>query len=746
MAKMASVITLLCLWISANSQIEGVVKDKNTEEVLPGATVIINGVGTVTSLDGMFTCDIADSDTLVTLTVTFVGYRTYNTQVVLDSSYKFVTVALSLADNMLDITTVTASKYDKPLAESTVSLDVVSNRLVESMNATSLDETLEKIPGVQIVGGQANIRGGSGFSYGAGSRVMLLVDDMPILTADASFPNWDDLPLESVQQIEVLKGASSALYGSSALNGIINVRTTYPTEVPKTKVSTFVHWLLPPKDKSKQWWDTPPGTQGVQAMHSRKIKKLDLVLGAYLFNRNTAYQESDLSYGRFNFNTLYRFNDRLTLSLNGNFNRGQGVNYFYWQDDREGAYLGAEGTANDSDRLRFNIDPILKYYSPKGWQHKLANRFYSIRNIVSDNRSNTTRNLYSEYQLAKQWETTGLSVTGGLVSNQAGISAELYGDTTFTFTNLAAYLQLEKKFFDKLTINLGSRLEYFKLKTPNQVGGIVINQALNEEVKPVFRLGLNYALTSQTFIRASWGQGFRFPTVAEKFIQTSLGPTLISPNPDLRSEFGWSTELGIKQGLKIGGWKGFLDIAGFWSEYFDMMEFLFVSFSEGFQSTNVGDTRISGFEASIAGQSKLKNVPINLIAGYTYINPEFQNFTEEDQLRSSVDYNILKYRSKHNFKIDLEAQWNNVAVGISHNYVSHMEAVDAIFEFVIPGLQNFRSINNRGYHLLNLRTSVKVSKWTFSVLANNVLNQEYAVRPGLLEDPMSITLKAGIDF
>ena len=62
--------------------------------------------------------------------------------------------------------------------------------------------------------GQANIRGGSGYSYGAGSRVMLLMDDLPILTGDVNEVKWNYLPVEIIGQVEVIKGASSALYGS----------------------------------------------------------------------------------------------------------------------------------------------------------------------------------------------------------------------------------------------------------------------------------------------------------------------------------------------------------------------------------------------------------------------------------------------------------------------------------------------------------------------------------------------------
>ena len=198
--------------------------------------------------------------------------------------------------------------------------------------------------------------------------------------------------------------------------------------------------------------------------------------------------------------------------------------------------------------------------------------------------------------------------------------------------------------------------------------------------------------------------------------------------------------------MKLGGWEGYVDVAGFWSEYFDMMEFVFASFDRGFMSLNIGDTRIAGVEFSIAGRSQVGQIPVNVLAGYTYIDPVFQEFTEDDRLRSSVDYNILKYRSKHVLKLDIESSYNDFTLGLVTNYVSHMEAIDAIFDLVIPGLRDFRAGHNTGYTLFNARISYDFRNYQISILGNNLLNQEYAARPGLLNDPISITLKFGAKF
>ena len=147
-------------------------------------------------------------------------------------------------------------------------------------------------------------------------------------------------------------------------------------------------------------------------------------------------------------------------------------------------------------------------------------------------------------------------------------------------------LNLDKKFFKKLNVSFGARYELNTTSYPdsihyeltlngNSLPGGKRDVALRDttEHRPVFRVGLNYQLTKGTFLRASFGQGYRFPTVLEKFISTATGGITIAPNPDLKSETGWSAEFGVKQGFKIGNWQGFVDLAGFWTEYDNMMEF-----------------------------------------------------------------------------------------------------------------------------------------------------------------------------
>lgn len=735
------------LLFAQQATIRGVVTDAKNGEPLYPATIKVNDFGTITDFDGRFELNVNPG--IQELEISFIGYGTI-TKRVRTGLNEIIELNLTLEEavNLLQTATVTSGKYEKPLAEATVSLEVIKSDLIQSTNARSLDQTLEKIPGVNLVGSQANIRGGSGFSYGAGSRVLLLVNDLPALQADAGTSNWSDLPVESIEQVEVIKGAASALYGSAAMNGLINVRTSYARAKPETSLAIFGGVYDAPKDEAKKWWDDTRGELGVLFSHKQKFNNLDVVLGARYFNQKDVREHSDNEQGRISVGLRYRFSDRLSAGFNSTYNSQNNQSYFYWLNAAEGIYRADPTTLSAGTPKRFFIDPFITYFDKKGNQHKLNGRYFSIDNNSTTGTANFSDLYYGSYQFQRKFEPLDLVLTAGVVASRTDVMAPLYGDTAYVLTNNAAYLQLEKKFFDRLNLSAGVRYEFNKIEGPEEIGNLRIQDGQTSDARPIFRLGANYQVADKTFLRASWGQGFRFPTIAEKFITTDLGGTPISPNPELMSETGWSSELGVKQGFRVSNWNGFFDLAGFWMEYEDMIEFIFVGFAEGFQATNIGNTVIRGLETSIQGQGTLFGVPTNIIAGYTFIDPRFKEFTENDRLRSSADFNVLKYRFKHTLKADVESKFNKFNVGIALFRNSHIEAIDAIFEtVVVPGLDEYRATNNNGFYLINARLGYQVNKkLKLGFLVNNLTNIEFTKRPGLLEPTRLWTFRADYRF
>src|SRR6185312_8239070 len=159
--------------------------------------------------------------------------------------------------------------------------------------------------------------------------------------------------------------------------------------------------------------------------------------------------------------------------------------------------------------------------------------------------------------------------------------------------NYAAYLQLDKKFFKVLNVSMGFRDENF----------IMNNGATTS--KPIFRSGLNLQVAKGTFLRASYGQGFRYPTVTEKYLNSEIGGLSVFSNPNLQPESSWNAEIGIKQGFKINNFTGFIDVAAFWQQYQNTIEITYgywstyyqfgvQQYNAGFMYLNTGETRVKG--------------------------------------------------------------------------------------------------------------------------------------------------------
>lgn len=726
------------------AQKSGYVVASDTKEYLVGAYISQGDLGTTTDTNGFFTLS-NDVDTDVT--ITYLGYETkvLSFQALVDDSV----ILLDPATTLMQTTTVTASRYEKGLAESTISLEVIKPDFIESTNTNSIDNLLERIPGVQLLDGSASIRGGTGFSFGAGSRVMVLVDDLPLLQGDSGKANWSDLPIENIAQIEVLKGAGSALYGSAAMNGVINIKTARPGLKPKTKAFISFTAYQDPDDIRKKWWEEAPIALNVGAVHLRKIGNLDLSTSFNYIDDDDFNQGEFTKRWRLTTQLDYRLNDKVKLGLGLNYNDSESANFFLWKDAGAGAYQATSGTISSGERDRFNIDPTITYYGENDLTHKLLSRYYRINNKNNLNQANKSNSYYLEYQAQKRWSDADAIITGGVVYNHLNSNSELFSDTSIIYDNTAAYIQLEKKFLDKLSVAGGVRYERYDVDVPSNIFGEPISEESKQDDQFISRLGLNYSVAKTTFLRASYGQSYRFPTIAERYIATGFSNFTIFPNVSLEPESGFTSELGIKQGISWKGIDGYIDIAGFWQQYDNMLEFSFKQEGglSGFQSQNVGNTMITGAEINLFAKADIWKFPIKIFGGYTYIDPKYRDFDTNEPVRSTLttDQNVLKYRTKHLFKIDAETDFKGISFGLTVEKTSNMINIDQILANV-ASIRTYRELNGEGYMFFNLRLAYKYSNYKLSTFLNNVSNIEYTRRPGYLEAPRNFAVRLDVEF
>ncbi len=739
---------------------------------LAGATVAAGPWHTSSDSAGFYQLLLPEGDH--TVVCRMMGYRSQEKKIIMQAGQPLrIDFELERLHRELDVVVVSASRYEKNITEETVSMEVLQRNQLLHQNPLSMDEALQRIPGLTIINNQANIRGGSGYSYGAGSRVLMVVDDIPQLTADANDIKWDFLPLESIKQVEVIKGASSVLYGSSALNGVIHVRSDYATSTPQTRLTMYQGVFMNPRRKELIWWgQQQPMFGGGYFMHSRRIHGLDLVVGGNVLNDNSVRQGEFNQRARCNIHTQYRFKnvEGLRIGLNTNMQINHSGTYFFWADGDSGGYRPLGGmdpnttTISVGENTRLSIDPHLTYLTPKQLRHALRMRYFLTQNKNNTNQSSTGRTLYGEYQLLMPLGPH-TRLIAGCNSSRIDVQSELYDN--HEGSNAAVFLQAEQKFY-KLTLSGGVRYELFTLDT------------MRGNSKPVFRCGLNYPLTPATFLRASYGQGYRFPSVAEKFINTSIDVLRIFPNPDLDPERGWTAELGIKQGFQVAQWQAFADLSFFVQRYENLIEFTFGYYDPqpipgqinlnylGFKSINIENARITGSEFTLLARKAGGTWQSNVVAGINIIHPVNLNQQHRvdsllqldppappsvaDSLKKSV---ILKYRFPVTAKLTADLRVRRWAMALAVQYYSFMTNIDPFFEGTdplliyifgqptefIPGIKDYRAHQTRHTWVADLQFGYSLSQnLEASCIVKNVLNKEYTIRPALIEPPRSVQL------
>ena len=208
----AIILLFNALVVNAGEQqglIRGSVYDNHTGDPLPNASVIFErGRGTTSGIDGYYHLRVDAGQ--ISVTFRFIGYRAV-TRSVFVAPGDTVDLDMGLEQDIGEINqvVVSAGKVEQRLSELTVSMNVIKPEAIASSHITDAADLINKSPGIEVMDGQASIRGGSGYSYGAGSRVLALIDGLPVLSADAGNIRWQFLPLENISQIEIIKGASS---------------------------------------------------------------------------------------------------------------------------------------------------------------------------------------------------------------------------------------------------------------------------------------------------------------------------------------------------------------------------------------------------------------------------------------------------------------------------------------------------------------------------------------------------------
>ncbi len=649
-------------------KITGNIFDRKSGKPLYGVNILVKNtfIGTSTDVFGGFIIDnLAEGK--YTLSISMIGYKKRTISNLEIFSGRSTDMDIDLEQDVLASPSivVTATRKEQDVMESPLSVSVIGPRQIADKSAVNLAEVLIFQPGVNTVKGQLNIRGASGYTLGAGSRSLLLIDGIPLLGSAAGNISWSVIPTSEIERVEIVKSGGSAMYGSSAMGGVLNIITRNAPIEPETRVRIKAGMYSQPKYEQWDWRDKPGSFNTIEISHSRHIGKHGMWFRLQRDNTD--------GYTQLGWNESYSLTSKVKLNFGTRFSGSVYGNYYTSKNGLASQWKSAAdpfeapiGDENDeANGYKFNLNGFLNFiYSPQTVL-KLKLGYFDIE-WQNDGRTNKDYSHetkgFGEYQISKNW-TNKLSTVGGITTQYARIDAEIFGK--HHSNSYAAYFLTQANLINNFTFSLGSRWE----------GYWVDNDLLDQTIAP--QIALNWNKNDVLAFRASYGKGFRVPTIAELFSSSQLNIFRVEPNPDLIAETSDAFEIGSS--IILGNYKLLslfkLDGAIFSNRYKYLIEPLpddngIIHFE------NITDAKINGTEIGINIGVLDNNLIIS--TAYTLLDP-----VAVDNSGNVID--TLSYRFKHNFISTISGYWEQLSASLEYRYASRIGSVELFDENPITG-------------------------------------------------------------
>jgi iron complex outermembrane receptor protein len=725
----------MCLTISAPAGAEstgavptgtivGHVKDAKTGEALTFCNVVLQKVGgTMTDMHGNFLLRGIPAGTYH-MVISRIGHKSFERDSVnvAEGDTTRIDAALEPAPVRVNPVVVTATRTEQTVRMAPASVAVVDQEDIEKKAPTTFDQAIEAVGGLNAfrttgisvqsmqIRGSSDVAGG-----GVGNRVLLLVDGRPALTSDSGGAFWSLVPTQFVDHIEIVKGAFSSLYGSTAMGGVVNVITKQPGKDTVGRLDMKLGFFEQPAPAIQYTGDTPLQSEVTADLSGplRRNSKHDVryLLSASRkssdgFSENTQYTFYDL-YGKLIFDVTDE--RKLELTLGG----GQAKN------DYPHSWLDADHPLEvrrswEDDRQQKNYGSVDLHYSAlSGNRTRLSSRmyYYHHEQISRFNPDDPNQDIPANEPFGFETQIKG-DKTGWITQVDHRINdrnrfvagadfmfdvvhsspdTTLYGD--HQINNYALFAQDDIDLSKTVTATLGARYDWNHL-----VGGKTLEQ-LSPKVAVVWTAHKDLA------VRALFAQAFRAPTVAELFLQRELGGGIdFVPNPHLGAEhIVDSEEVGMRWNpTPLFG----LDTAAFRYHYEDMIYWVQIPNTSPvqYQVQNLNSAEMSGVETTVTSTVRT----LTLSANYTYLDARDQSPGRTDDK--------LAYRPRHsaNFGADLglARRW------MLHGDVRYRSHIEEVFLYPLQAPDAYWVCNAN----VQFRLSAMVN---LSAKVNNIFDEQY---------------------
>lgn len=572
------------------------------------------------------------------------------------------------APTELDDVVVTATRTPVSIADSVVPVQVIDREQIDRSQAGSLMDLLRGRAGLDFVnqGGPGKIT--SLFMRGsASSQVLVLVDGVRIGAASSGMPALQDLPIDQIERVEIVRGPRSSLYGSEAIGGVIQIFTRAAGQGLQQNLALTAgsHNLRQASagfsNRGERGWVSAQGawqkTDGINACNGSAT----LFQGCYVDEPDRdGYRNTSL-----NVRGGYALGE--TLSVEGHMLDAASRNQY------DGSIYGGNEADNQQrvygGKLRWNPGDAFGLSVQVGRNDDQADSYYvqaGKRSFVStfDTRRDTA-SVQGDFLFA---EGQQLSVGGDWQKDQV--------------TSTTAYSIDSRD-------NTGVFAEY-----QGRFGAHSLQASVRNDDNEQFgnhttgSLGYGLALGHGLRLTASAGTGFKAPTFNDLYFPWSS-------NPALKPEESTSVNVGIAQYGEGWNWT--------FNAYESRIDQL-IALDSTYTPYNIAKARIRG--AELTGFASLAGFDINAQASFT---------DPRDHTRGAASYdNWLPRRARSSGRLDVDRGFGPLRVGVTATATGHRFDNAA------------NSLRLAGYGTVDLRVEYAINEaWSLQARAANVFDREY---------------------
>jgi outer membrane receptor for ferrienterochelin and colicin len=699
----------------------GTITDADAGTPLADVTVLVPGtlLRAQTGSDGRYR--IADvSPGVYSVQALRIGYQgvTIGGVSVAKGEAHVLDIAMKRSFVELNSVVVTANRGESRPSDVPASIVSLPRSEIIDRGAYQLDQALPFVPGVVFNDQEIDIRGSTGVTEGIGSRVLVLLDGHPVLSADGAEVDFKAVPILDVDRVEVIKGAYSALYGGNALGGVVNIITTPIADQPQTLV-----------DAHYGSYDTPPEFRytgkgltdaGFEVQHARRIGDLGarFVIGR---EASTGFRQDDqLDQWLMRTKLMYPADAAHPSSFYAVWSNERSGNFFSWADPSEPYVvdphhardyqwydklsIGANVIALASQTVLAQVSPYFDYNnSSNHFYQDTVSAFQSLNPrtpgdsaLDRDRARSDTLNM-AFHRAAKYG--ANVQVSFAPQGRQSMIVGAEESATSIQADALASVPQLHD-----WGVYAQDAIAIARAWTAT-LGGRVDSHTSTGSAETVFspKAGIVFRASDDLSLRLAVTRGYRAPSAIEQFVNQYQQNVHVVPNLSLRGETAWSEEVGATEDLG----RVWLDGAIFQSDYHNLIEpeaaNLQHLFSE-FEFKNVMTARIRGLDAG----TKVSVVPDRLALALTYLYLDTQDRTPNSTLLGTP----LPYRSRHN------------ATG-SVDVFGGLAGVDVRYRSRVERVQLYESDPRAPVTLVDVRFAYRVHGLVLQARASNIFQVQY---------------------